>query len=99
MQQMVYDLTLAVSKSEVGSNNFHLEWCNMKQLKISLSVGTVALLTACAVQVVPQPSVQVHPQQHPAYLHALSDLRAARWLIAHRPGNAKVSGDEDVAIT
>lgn len=39
------------------------------------------------------------PGQHPYYLHALSDLRAARWLIEHRPGNAAVSGDEDVAIT
>jgi hypothetical protein len=25
--------------------------------------------------------------QHPYYLHALSDLRAARWMIQHRPGN------------
>jgi hypothetical protein len=24
---------------------------------------------------------------HPAYLHALSDLRTARWLIEHVPGN------------
>jgi hypothetical protein len=27
------------------------------------------------------------PGQHPHYLHALSDLRAARWMIEHRPGN------------
>jgi hypothetical protein len=39
------------------------------------------------------------PGKHPYYLHALSDLRAARWLIEHRPGDARVSGDEDVAIT
>ena len=38
------------------------------------------------------------PGKHPAYLHALSDLRAARWLVEHRPGDARVSGDEDVAI-
>jgi hypothetical protein len=38
------------------------------------------------------------PGTHPYYLHALSDLRAARWLIEHRPGDARVSGDEDVAI-
>ena len=38
------------------------------------------------------------PGQHPAYLHALTDLRAARWLIEHRPGDARVSADEDVAI-
>ena len=38
------------------------------------------------------------PGRHPYYLHALSDLRAARWLIEHRPGDAAVSGQEDVAI-
>jgi hypothetical protein len=38
------------------------------------------------------------PGKHPYYLHALSDLRSARWLIEHRPGDAKVSADEDVAI-
>ncbi len=38
------------------------------------------------------------PGKHPAYLHALSDLRAAYWLIDHRPGDAAVSGHEDVAL-
>lgn len=38
------------------------------------------------------------PGQHPYYLHALSDLRAARWLIEHRPGNPAVSNDESAAI-
>ena len=38
------------------------------------------------------------PGKHPFYLHALSDLRAARWLIEHRAGDAAVSGQEDVAI-
>jgi hypothetical protein len=39
------------------------------------------------------------PGKHPAYLHALSDLRAARWMEQHRPGDAAVSAHEDVAIT
>jgi len=39
------------------------------------------------------------PGKHPYYLHALSDLRAARWMVEHRPGDAAVSGQEDVAIT
>lgn len=39
------------------------------------------------------------PGKHPYYLHALSDLRAARWMLEHRPGDAAVSADEDVAIT
>jgi hypothetical protein len=38
------------------------------------------------------------PGKHPYYLHALSDLRAARWMLQHRPGDAAVSGNEDVAI-
>ena len=39
------------------------------------------------------------PGRHPAYLHALTDLRAARWNLEHRPGDAAVSAQEDVAIT
>lgn len=38
------------------------------------------------------------PGKHPFYLHALSDLRAARWLLEHRPGDAAVSGQEDAAV-
>ena len=38
------------------------------------------------------------PGKHPSYLHALSDLRAARWCLMHQPGDAKVYADEDVAI-
>jgi len=35
---------------------------------------------------------------HPYYLHALSDLRVARWLIDHRPGGWERTGDEIAAI-
>jgi hypothetical protein len=38
------------------------------------------------------------PGDHPGYLHALTDLRAARWNLEHRPGDAAVSSQEDVAI-
>jgi hypothetical protein len=38
------------------------------------------------------------PGKHPFYLHALSDLRTARWLLEHRPGDPAVSGHEDLAI-
>jgi len=38
------------------------------------------------------------PGKHPAYLHALTDLRTARWMLEHRPGDAAVSAHEDVAI-
>ena len=39
------------------------------------------------------------PGHHPAYLHALTDLYTARWNLEHRPGDAAVSGQEDIAIT
>jgi hypothetical protein len=35
---------------------------------------------------------------HPYYLHALSDLRAARWMIEHRPGNWVQTQDEVEAV-
>jgi hypothetical protein len=37
--------------------------------------------------------------KHPAYLHALSDLRTARWMLEHRPGDAAVSAHETEAIS
>jgi tetratricopeptide (TPR) repeat protein len=38
------------------------------------------------------------PGKHPAYLHALSDLRNARWNLQHRKGDAEVKWDEKKAI-
>jgi hypothetical protein len=66
----------------------------MKFSLLPLAGAVLATLAGCATQV-----VEVRHAEHPAYLHALTDLRTARWLIAHRPGDARVSGDEDVAIT
>jgi len=59
-------------------------------------VGAVSL-SACAAA--PPPRVVVQPPaQHPAYLHALSDLRAARWLFEHRPGDSAQTADESESI-
>lgn len=38
------------------------------------------------------------PLQHPAYIHAMSDLRAARWLIDHVPGDWKRAREETFAV-
>ena len=38
------------------------------------------------------------PSKHPAYLHAISDLRTARWMLEHRPGDAAVAAHEGEAI-
>ena len=57
-------------------------------------VAAPLVLAATGCVVAPPPP----PPQHPAYLHALSDLRDARWNLEHRPGDAAVSGQEDIAI-
>ena len=36
------------------------------------------------------------PGKHPYYLHALSDLRTARWMLEHRPGDAAVRDRKSV---
>lgn len=60
---------------------------------------TARLIPLLLASLIPLSAMADLPGKHPYYLHALSDLRTARWLIEHRPGDAKVSGDEDVAIT
>jgi len=57
---------------------------------ISLALAIAAPIAANAQQL---------PGKHPGYLHALTDLRTARWFLYHQPGDANVSGSEDVAIT
>jgi hypothetical protein len=54
----------------------------------------VLAVTGCVVAPPPLPPAP----HHPAYLHALTDLRDARWNLEHRPGDAAVSTQEDVAI-
>jgi hypothetical protein len=63
-------------------------------MKLKLT-ATTALLAA----LLPLAAHADLPGAHPGYLHALSDLRAARWSLEHRPGDAAVSAQEDVAIT
>jgi hypothetical protein len=65
---------------------------NKSMLKLAFSVAVFALSSLGA-------SAQTLPGKHPAYLHALTDLRSARWLLEHQPGDAKVYAEEDVAIT
>ena len=60
------------------------------KLKLSaLAVLTLALPLAARADL---------PGHHPGYLHALTDLRDARWNLEHRPGDRAVSTQEDVAI-
>ncbi len=55
----------------------------------------LVLAAAGCVVAPPPPTPAPH---HPAWLHALTDLRDARWNLEHRPGDAAVSTQEDVAI-
>jgi len=56
----------------------------------------VSLLLALAIAPIAGHADQ--PGLHPAYLHALSDLRLARASLIHRSGDAQVRWDESVAI-
>ncbi len=59
---------------------------------------TFILIASLATLAVPVATHADVPGRHPYYLHALSDLRAARWLIEHRPGDAAINAHEGVAI-
>jgi hypothetical protein len=58
-----------------------------------------ALMTACVAAAPPRTVVvaQAGPA-HPAYLHALTDLRQARWMIEHRPSDWAQTNDELEAV-
>ena len=60
--------------------------------KNKIFLGPLLLLAAVFAGCVSQPN------KHPAYLHAVSDLRTARWMLEHRPGDAAVSVHESEAI-
>ncbi len=66
----------------------------MKLVSIK-TIGLLAWVIAAPLAAV----AQQLPGKHPGYLHALTDLRTARWLLYHQPGDARVSNEEDVAIT
>src|SRR5208337_3899041 len=60
-------------------------------MKGSLRLFFVALLALLAVSVFSQ-------MQHSIYLRAVDDLRGARWMIDHRPGNWAQTQDEMAAV-
>jgi hypothetical protein len=66
----------------------------MKSKKTSAIQGSLFLLVLLFAGCMSQPP----PNKHPAYLHAISDLRTARWMLANRPGGAAVAAHENQAI-
>ena len=63
------------------------------------TIRLVAAVSMAASLALPLAAHADLPGRHPAYLHALTDLRTARWLMAHQPGDRHVYANEDVAIT
>ena len=61
-------------------------------------VAAPLILAATGCVVAPPPPPPAPAPHHPAWLHALTDLRDARWNLEHRPGDAAVGTQEDVAI-
>jgi hypothetical protein len=69
------------------------------RLVAALVAAPLLLATAGCVVTPPPPPPRAAPvAHHPAYLHALTDLRDARWHLEHRPGDAAVNTQEDIAI-
>jgi tetratricopeptide (TPR) repeat protein len=58
----------------------------------------VILMTVAIVITATLMFAQNGKPEHPFYLHALSDLRAARWMLEHRPGNWQQTTDEIEAV-
>jgi hypothetical protein len=68
------------------------------RLLAALVAAPLILAAAGCVVTPPPPPPPVHVAHHPAYLHALTDLRDARWNLEHRPGDSAVTTQEDIAI-
>jgi hypothetical protein len=69
------------------------------QMKVQRLFSVCAVLTFCFFGAVKANAAGVNAfGGHPYYLHALSDLRAARWMIEHRPGNWNQTVDEIEAV-
>jgi hypothetical protein len=68
----------------------------MKSLKTGLGSLFAVLALALALPLTAQAD---QPGKHPAYLHALTDLRNARANLEKRPGDRQVQWDEKVAIS
>jgi hypothetical protein len=55
----------------------------------------IAALAASALTLLPMAAHAQWWQQHPAYVHAMSDLRQAYWLVEHRDSRDPVAKDEE----
>lgn len=70
----------------------------LRNKQMVLAIAALGALAGCLTTPPPPAPPPPPVAQHPAYLHALSDLRAARWLIEHRPGDWQQTADEAEAV-
>jgi hypothetical protein len=71
------------------------------RIRIVVTLMVTTMLSLASTACVEQPQRPPPPppgERHPAYLRALSDLREARWLIAHRNGQGVANADEQFAL-
>src|SRR5271154_1841849 len=66
----------------------------MKRIYLGFTMALLFLVMTTGIMAAPTSVAGGHPY----YLHALSDLRAARWMIEHRPGNWMQTQDEIEAV-
>jgi hypothetical protein len=87
------------NSSDCGSKSLDAEKVSLRNKKMK-TVSRLKTLALAAGSLIAMSSMSRadFPGKHPFYLHALTDLRTARWALEHRPGSARVSGHEDVAI-
>jgi hypothetical protein len=85
------------------TNRLHGRWLEFEEANmfkipkirvVIASLFLLAMVAGCVMAPPPPPPRPASSGQHPAYLHALSDLRAARWCIEHRAGDWQQTNDE-----
>lgn len=64
-------------------------------MKLKKSLLALAATAALLLPITTRAEPVMH---HPAFLHALTDLRDARWNLEHRPGDWAMRADESLAI-
>jgi hypothetical protein len=82
-------------KTELYGYPYSIFFIKKTTMRLTLLAGIAFLLfsgSSCKA------TVNVQKADHPYYLHALSDLRSARWMIEHRPGNWERTVDEIDAV-
>ena len=66
----------------------------MKRIYLSFALALLSIFMTSGINA----ATTAGAADHPYYLHALSDLRAARWMIEHRPGDWQRTVDEIEAV-